>query len=127
MRRPRPTPWRSTDAISRGLQELDALIFPSRHALEEHRRRGIGAPLVHLPYFLPDDWTEGIEDAEPDFRPRPYLAAAGRLVRMKGFQRLIPLMRLLPEVDLRIAGAGPEEGRLRDLAADEPNVKFEGL
>ena len=26
---------------------------------------------------------------------------------MKGFQRLIPMMRLLPEVDLRIAGTGP--------------------
>jgi glycosyltransferase involved in cell wall biosynthesis len=122
-----PQAWRSTDAIDRGLQQLDALVFPSRHALEEHRRRGIGAPLVHLPYFLPDDWTEGIEEADPEPTPRPYLAAAGRLVRMKGFHRLIPLMRLLPEVDLRIAGTGPEEGRLRDMAADVPNVKFEGL
>jgi glycosyltransferase involved in cell wall biosynthesis len=122
-----PQAWRSTDAISRGLQELDALVFPSHHALEEHRRRGIGAPLVHLPYFLPDDWTGGIEDAEPEVSRRPYLAAAGRLVRMKGFQRLIPLMRLLPEVDLRIAGTGPFEAKLRELAADVPNVKFEGL
>ena len=45
---------------------------------------------------------------------------------MKGFQRLIPLMRLLPEVDLRIAGTGPYEAKLRELAADVPNVKFEG-
>ena len=122
-----PQAWRATDAIDRGLQELDALVFPSRHALEEHRRRGIGAPLVHLPYFLPDDWTGGIEDAEPSPSPRPYLAAAGRLVRMKGFQRLIPLMRLLPEVDLLIAGTGPHEAKLRELAADVPNVKFVGL
>ena len=122
-----PQAWRSTDAIPRGLQELDALIFPSRHALEEHRRREIGAPLVHLPYFLPDDWTRGLEDTEAAATPRPYLAAAGRLVRMKGFQRLIPLMRLLPEVDLLIAGTGPYEAKLRELAADVPNVKFVGL
>ena len=122
-----PQAWRATDAIDRGLQQLDALIFPSRHALEEHRRRGIGAPLVHLPYFLPDDWTGGIEDAEPTRPRRPYLAAAGRLVKMKGFHRLIPLMRLLPEVDLLIAGTGPEEARLRELAEDIPNVKFVGL
>ena len=122
-----PQVWRATDAISRGLQELDALVFPSRHALEEHRRRGIGAPLVHLPYFLPDDWTDGIEDTEPEATARPYLAAAGRLVRMKGFQRLIPLMRLLPEVDLRIAGTGPYEAKLRAMAAGIPNIKFEGL
>jgi glycosyltransferase involved in cell wall biosynthesis len=46
---------------------------------------------------------------------------------MKGFQRLIPMMRLLPEVDLRIAGTGPYEARLRALAQGLPNVRFEGL
>jgi glycosyltransferase involved in cell wall biosynthesis len=125
-RRP-PQAWRYTGAIARGLRELDALIFPSRHTLEEHRRRGIGAPMVHLPYFLPDDWTNGLEDVEPEPCPRPYVAAAGRLVRMKGFHRLIPLMKLLPEVDLRIAGTGPYERELRRLAEDVPNVSFEGL
>lgn len=122
-----PQAWRYTGALERGLRQLDALIFPTRHALEEHRRRGIGAPLVHLPYFLPDDWSEGIEDEEPETSARPYLAAAGRLVKMKGFQKLVPIMRLLPEIDLRIAGAGPYEGRLRALAKGLPNVKFEGL
>ena len=46
---------------------------------------------------------------------------------MKGFQRLIPMMRLLPEVDLRIAGTGPYEAELRELARGLPNVHFEGL
>ena len=126
-RRP-PQAWRQTDAIARGLAELDALVFPSRHALEEHRCRGIDAPMLHLPYFLPDDWAGAPRSGRPITPPaRPYLAAAGRLVRMKGFQRLIPLMRFLPEVDLRIAGTGPYESKLRGLAADLPNVHFEGL
>lgn len=122
-----PQAWRYTGAIDAGLRELDALIFPSRHTLEEHRQRGIGAPMVHLPYFLPDDWTNGIEDEDPPHTDRPYIAAAGRLVRMKGFQKLIPIMKLLPEVDLRIAGTGPYEPELRAMAANLPNVKFEGL
>ncbi len=122
-----PQVWRYTGAIDRGLQQLDALIFPTRHTLEEHRRRGIGAPLVHLPYFLPDDWSGGIEDHPSEPTPRPYLAAAGRLVKMKGFQRLIPMMRYLPEVDLRIAGTGPFEPYLRKLARGLANVRFEGL
>lgn len=125
-RRP-PQVWRATGMIDRGLQQLDALVFPSRHALEEHRQRGIGAPLVHLPYFLPDDWSGGIEDQPIEPTERPYLAAAGRLVKMKGFQRLIPMMRYLPEADLRIAGTGPYESHLRELARDLPNVRFEGL
>lgn len=124
-----PQLWRYTDMVPRALQQLDALTFPSRHALEEHRRRGIGAPMVHLPYFLPDDWSDDIEDMGPAPSPngRPYLAAAGRLVAMKGFQKLIPIMRYLPEVDLRIAGTGPYEARLKDLARTLPNVHFEGL
>ncbi len=125
-RRP-PQIWRHTGAIDRGLQQLDALIFPTRHTLEEHRSRGIGAPMVHLPYFLPDDWSGGIEDDPPEPAPRPYLAAAGRLVAMKGFQKLIPLMKFLPEVDLRIAGTGAYEPHLRRLAEGLPNVHFEGL
>ena len=127
-RRP-PQVWRATRAIERGLRCLDALVFPSRHSLEEHRRRKIGmhVPLVHLPYFLPDDWSKGIENSPPEILERPYLAAAGRLVKMKGFQRLIPLMRYLPEVDLRLAGTGPSEGELKALAHDLPNVRFEGL
>lgn len=125
-RRP-PQLWRYNGAIARGLGELDALIFPSRHALEEHRRRGVSAPMVHLPYFLPDEWSGGVEDVPVARESRPYVAAAGRLVRMKGFQNLIPVMRFLPEVDLRIAGTGPYEQRLRRLARDLPNVHFEGL
>jgi glycosyltransferase involved in cell wall biosynthesis len=82
---------------------------------------------VHLPYFLPDDWSKGVEREPPEALGRPYLAAAGRLVKMKGFQRLIPLMRYLPEADLRIAGTGPHEGELKLLAAGLPNVRFEGL
>jgi glycosyltransferase involved in cell wall biosynthesis len=127
-RRP-PQLWRAGSAIERGLRNLDALIFPSRHALEEHRRRGLGAhvPMVHVPYFLPDGWSGGIEAQAPELLERPYIAAAGRLVKMKGFQRLIPLMAYLPEVDLRIAGTGPYEPALRALAHRLPNVKFEGL
>ena len=122
-----PQFWRALGSIDRGLSQLDALVFPSHHALELHRRRGIGAPMMHLPYFLPDDWTDGLEDDDPEPSGRPYLAAAGRLVRMKGFQRIIPLMRYLPEVDLRIAGTGPFEQKLRHLARGLPNVRFEGL
>jgi glycosyltransferase involved in cell wall biosynthesis len=85
--------------------------------------------LVHLPYFLPDDWTSAVDrDPVHSLGPaRPYLAAAGRLVRMKGFHELIPVMKRLPEIDLRIAGTGPYEAELRRMAEGLPNVSFEGL
>jgi glycosyltransferase involved in cell wall biosynthesis len=68
-----------------------------------------------------------VEDEDSPPRERPYLAAAGRMVKMKGFQRLIPMMRYLPEADLRIAGTGPYEAELRAMARDLSNVHFEGL
>lgn len=125
-RRP-PQLWRATRAVARGIEQLDALLFPSRHALEEHRRRRLSAPMTVLPHFLPDDWSGGIEDDSPEPTARPYLAAAGRLVKMKGFHKVIPLMRYLPEADLRIAGSGPFEPQLRRLAEGLPNVHFVGL
>jgi len=126
-RRP-PQLWRSTGAVARGLSALHALIFQSRYSLSEHRSRNFDrhVRLVHLTNFLPDDWSGGVEDRPRARLDRPYLAASGRLVELKGFQRLIPLMKFLPEADLRIAGVGPFEPRLRDLAAGLPNVHFEG-
>ena len=114
---------------SRGLRQLDALVFPSRHALEEHRRRGIERP-AGPPALLPPRRLVGGDRGRGRRagRRRPYLAAAGRLVAMKGFQRLIPLMRLP-------ARGRPADRRDRALTRpssapwprDLPNVQFEGL
>ena len=37
-------------------------------------RRGFGeyVPLVHIPYFLPDGWSGGIEAQPPEPLDRPY-------------------------------------------------------
>ena len=49
--------------------------------------------------------------------PRPYVAAVGRLVPQKGFDVLLEAFARLdaPEVDLLIAGDGPERRRLEAL------------
>jgi glycosyltransferase involved in cell wall biosynthesis len=129
-----PQLWRYTEMIEHALKQLDAIIFPSCHTLELHRDRGIQAPrLVHLPYFLPDDWAGRsdilLRNAKQHLysQKRPYFAAVGRLVKEKGFQQLIPLMAHLPNIDLRIAGTGPFEGKLHQLAAHLPNIHFLGL
>jgi len=124
-RRP-PQLWRSRTRLGDALGGLDALVCPSRHSAEMHAARGVERPLTHLPYFLPDDWA-GAAPAPPRRRDRPYLAAAGRLVRWKGFHELIELMDRLPQLDLLLAGTGPREPELRRLAAERPNVELVGL
>jgi glycosyltransferase involved in cell wall biosynthesis len=111
--------------MTRGLRSLDALIAPSRSTIREHARRGIAVPMRHLPYFLPHDYTGLPEIASPRHE-RPYVAAAGRLELIKGFQDVIDVMPRLPGLDLRIAGAGAFEGVLRKRAEGLTNVHFEG-
>ena len=123
-RRP-PQLWRKTSLVDRSLASLDALICPSLSTRREHRRRGISANMVHLPYFLPADYSEG--HSLPSLnQARPYIAAAGRLELIKGFQDAIDAMRHFPDIDLRIAGAGTYESDLRERARGLENVHFEG-
>lgn len=121
-----PQLWRTSTRLRTALAGLDALICPSRHSAAMHAARGITRPVRHLPYFLPSDWAEPAATATP-IPARPYVAAAGRLVRWKGFHELIELLDRLPQLDLRLAGAGPLESELRGLAADRSNVELVGL
>jgi glycosyltransferase involved in cell wall biosynthesis len=120
-----PQFWRKTPLLERSLRHLDALIGPSLSTIREHGRRGVDVPMTHLPYFLPDDYT-GLPETPPPAFGRPYVAAAGRLEKIKGFQDVIAVMKRLPDLDLRIAGSGPFEGELRRLADGLTNVHFEG-
>jgi len=120
-----PQFWRRTPLLDRSLRHLDALIAPSVSTLREHGRRGIRARMTHLPYFLPADYT-GQPDAPTPGHGRPYVAVAGRLEKIKGFQDVVDAMPRLPHLDLRIAGSGPFEADLRRRAEGMANVHFEG-
>jgi glycosyltransferase involved in cell wall biosynthesis len=111
--------------MERSLRHLDALICPSLSTIHEHTRRGIKARMTHLPYFLPHDYT-GLPEVAVPAHSRPYVAAAGRLEEIKGFQDVIDAMRHLPGLDLRIAGSGQYEAALRARAQGLDNVHFEG-
>ncbi len=120
-----PQLWRKGDLMSEGLSSLDALICPSLSTQREHARRGVSARMVHLPYFLPDDYP-GLPPISTPRHERPYVAAAGRLETIKGFQDAIDAVRALPGIDLRIAGSGRYESALKEHAAGLENVHFEG-
>ena len=122
-----PQLWRSGGRIQRAVDALDVLLSPSEHTATAHRRSGITRPIVTLPYHVPAGWHELPSPPDPPAADRPYVAAAGRLVHEKGFGVLIEAMRAVPEVDLRLAGTGPEGAKLRRLARDLPNVRFAGL
>jgi glycosyltransferase involved in cell wall biosynthesis len=118
-----PQLWRYTGLRDRALATLDAVICGSEAMIENHRARGIRVPMTHLPTFVPEEWAAR---AVPRSHSRPYLVLAGRLIKAKGQDEVIPLMRRLKGVDLLIAGDGPYEGRLRRLAEGLDNVHLLG-
>ncbi len=127
-RRP-PQWWRSTSARDRALAGLDAMIVSTEHARRAHAERGIKRPMIRLPYFLPDSLCQKaeLERSQPKPRDRAYFAAAGRLIKEKGFELAIRAMARFPEANLLIAGTGTYEPQLREAAREHDNVHFLGL
>jgi glycosyltransferase involved in cell wall biosynthesis len=63
---------------------------------------------------------------EPRYDHDGYILSAGRLSEEKGIALQIELARRLPDLRFKIAGTGPQETELHQLAQDLPNVEFVG-
>ena len=74
------------------------------------------ARVHYLPNFV-EDFTSAVPADLPAPSSTPRLLAMGRLHPNKGFDVLLRAIALLPRGHLYLAGAGPEEAALRDLAA----------
>jgi glycosyltransferase involved in cell wall biosynthesis len=121
-----PQLWRYTDLLERELPKVDLIFSPSRSTIEQHRRRGFGFPMQHLPYFLP--LAESADDSSDTAAPSqpPYFLFVGRLVKIKGVQMLIEAFRHYADAELLIAGDGDYEAELRQLAQGMDHIHFLG-
>lgn len=82
---------------------------------------GVESTVIHPPVNV-DFFSEGLES---DSRDRCGLLAVGRLIPYKGFDLCIAIAGRLG-VPLTVVGRGPEEARLRELAArSRADVRFE--
>ncbi len=80
---------------------------------------GVGAHVAHAPSDVPTSTA-------PE-RPRTHLFTISRLDGPKRFDLVIEAMAHVPgEVPLLLGGTGPEEARLRELAAGDPRIRFLG-
>ena len=123
-RRP-PQLWRYTGLLRRASRSIDAFIGPSLFTMEAHRQRGLKGTMVQLPLFHPEPAMTAVAPPRPPQRS-PYFLFVGRLEKIKGLQRIIPLFRRLQDVHLIIAGTGTYERELRRIAGDSSNIHFEG-
>jgi glycosyltransferase involved in cell wall biosynthesis len=123
-RRP-PQMWRYTRMIEEAVKQVDLFIAPSRFAMQKHREMGWQRPIAELPYFT-SRWSQDQPTDASVPREAPYFLFVGRLERIKGLQRLIPVFQRYQKAQLRVAGTGEYEGALRAMAAGSANITFLG-
>lgn len=133
-----PQPWRYTPLLRRSIGGLDAMLAPSQTSARLHAGLPGEVPVRRLENFVDPDPGEA-EGSAPQpgvARPHPRADTAphprarflfvGRLERMKGAERLLPVFAQRPRDELVIVGKGSQEPRLRKLAAGLPNVHLTG-
>jgi glycosyltransferase involved in cell wall biosynthesis len=126
-RRP-PQWWRFCGLLGSMIKHVDAFIAPSRFTRDIHRQLDPHARIEHLPYFVtpPPARTPASQDAASGTPQEPFFLFVGRLEKLKGLQRLIPVFRRYRKAKLAIAGRGGYEPRLRQLAEADDNIRFLG-
>lgn len=116
-RRP-PVVWRAGDLLRRSLEHVDRFLIPSRFGAEQYRNSGLGIDPTVIPNFVP-------HVARAEWGHRDYYLFAGRLVRAKGLQMVLPLF-VKSGRRLLIAGAGEFEYELKGMAGGATNIEFLG-
>lgn len=98
--------------------KVDAYIAPSTFLIEKFRERGFQKSIVHIPQPLFD--RDRVQSVAFDMR-RP-IVFSGRISAEKGLETLLRALPFLPGEILYIAGSGPEEEKMKNLA-DELGIK----
>ena len=105
-------------------RSIGAFVVPSEFLAAIMRRRAIPARklvvIANAPRHRP-------ETAGPETRaPRPTVLFAGRISPEKGVRVLIDAARRVPDVEIRVAGTGPEADALQRASADLDHVHWLG-
>lgn len=123
-----PQLWRYTGLMEESLSRLDAIISPSLFGKKLHEKKGLSAPIYHIPNFI----TEYKYSADPGAKSEmaipkePYFLYAGRIEKLKGVQNLIPAFNTYKKARLVIAGKGGYENEMRELSREIENIDIIG-
>jgi glycosyltransferase involved in cell wall biosynthesis len=108
--------------MANAIKHVDLFLSPDRHTIGKHHEQFPGMRITHMPHFVPQVELADQSDSVP-----PYFLFVGRLEKLKGLQKVIPLFRTYPRAQLWIAGTGDYGEDLRAVAQDSPNIRFLGF
>jgi glycosyltransferase involved in cell wall biosynthesis len=121
-----PQFWRHTNVIKRKFSQIDAILAPSQFVIDSHHARGMDLDFTLLPNFLPRPQQEPSSSDSPDREASPFFLVVGRLEKTKGFHKVIEAFREKNHAKLVIAGTGPYENELKEMARGADNISFTG-
>jgi len=124
-----PQSWRYTQKLQRSIRHVDIFIALSQFSIQLHQRKGINARMEYLPPFLPLNTDQPVPDSiEPvEFNAStPYFLFVGRLEKIKGLHKILPVFKKMRNAGLLIAGTGSQEHYLRRMAVGHENIRFLG-
>jgi len=104
-------------------RNVDLFLAPSNFLAKKLVEAGVPSEKVrYLPYYI------DIESYEPNYAPSAYAICYGRLAPEKGLMTLLRAASIVPELDLVIAGEGPEKEKLEKQVSEQQigNVRFVG-
>jgi glycosyltransferase involved in cell wall biosynthesis len=118
-------------ATWRALLDRAGLVTGCSQQVIDEAVQAYGPPLLEKTRVIPNGIDlNAVRAAGPEKRPRPYVLGIGRFVRQKGFDLLIDGFARIaadhPDLDLVLAGDGPERDSLvRQAAGSQFAVRFE--
>jgi len=121
-----PQLWRFTGKMKQMSKHVDAFLMPSQSATDLHERFGFSEPMRVAPTISAIS-APRLKPAlsKPD-QNRPYFFYAGPLDDVQGLDQVIPQFGDRLKAELRIAGIGTDEAKLRRLSEKFPKVVFLG-
>jgi glycosyltransferase involved in cell wall biosynthesis len=107
----------------RALQQLDGLVVLTREMALDF---ATGKPWIEMHGAVPDDRLLQLPADQPEGEVR--FVYAGQLTHLKGVTLLLEAMKLVRRANIRlwISGRGPEEQAVRDAAAADQRITYQG-
>lgn len=122
-RRP-PQFWRWSGLTDRLLGEVDSLVMPCQYMLDRHRESGLEGRMDCLPYFV-DPVTSAGGEGEEFFGLKPFFLLVARLEKYKGSRLAVEaFLEKGGSANLVLVGTGSMEKELRELAGNDPRIRF---
>jgi glycosyltransferase involved in cell wall biosynthesis len=101
---------------------IDLFLCPSNYMKQQLIKGGFKEDKIRVNMYGMD-----VNQIEPNYSHKKYALFVGRLSKEKGIETIIETAKLLPDINFKIVGRGPDMERLHHLGDGLSNIEFLGF